>query len=106
MSNKLGQSPRRTRIPLSGVLGGAQRQTLCQRAAWAKHSSVSAPLHVFLLLLLSFERRSGNLPPPPARLAPHRPAAGSSHIKAGSLPRWCLRLQPRTPRRPLVFSRG
>lgn len=32
MSNKLGQSPRRTRIPLSGILGGRQRQTLCQRA--------------------------------------------------------------------------
>lgn len=64
MSNKLGQSPRRTRIPLSGILGGRQRPTLCQRRALTKHCGVSAPLHVFLLLLLSFERRSGNPPPP------------------------------------------
>lgn len=33
--------------------------------AWTERCSVSAPLHVFLLLLLSFERRSGNPPPPP-----------------------------------------
>lgn len=36
--------------------------------AWTKRCGVSAPLHVFLLLLLSFERQSGN--PPQIPLGP------------------------------------
>lgn len=117
MSNKLGQSPRRTRIPLSGILGGRQRPTLCQRRALTKHCGVSAPLHVFLLLLLSFERRSGNPPPSSssspsrAQLAAHRPTAGfirvgSPGIKAVSPTRSCLHLQPGTPGRPLCVLTG
>lgn len=84
MSNKLGQSPRRTRIPLSGILGGRQRPTLCQRRALTKHCGVSAPLHVFLLLLLSFERRSGNPPPFPS---PASCASAHRRVYRGRL-RW------------------
>lgn len=88
MSNKLGQSPRRTRIPLSGILGGRQRPTLCQRRALTKHCGVSAPLHVFLLLLLSFERRSGNPPPtpPPLLLSPASCASAHRRVYRGRLP--------------------